>query len=147
MEGNFLRAGAGGAGFNSVCGADPGGRGRPCDLQRQVPAVQVVHVLGAPDSVHRQSAGPPYYATETCSHSATVQKTGEIPQVHFLDKVVGIPVGVQRLVPGLRQRRKLWKCRGCSSSTRLSSAGLCGDECFFWLFFRPFFALLQVVWS
>ena len=29
------------------------GRGRPCDLQRQVPAVQVAHVLeGAPDSVH-----------------------------------------------------------------------------------------------
>ena len=38
----------GGAGFNSVCGADPGGRGRPCDLQRQVPAVQVVHVLEGP---------------------------------------------------------------------------------------------------
>ena len=49
---------------------------------------QAVHVLeGAPDSVHRQSAGPPCCATETCTHSATVQKTGEIPHVQFLDKV------------------------------------------------------------
>ena len=40
--------------------------GRPCALQRQVPAVQVVHVLeGAPASVHRQSAGFPCCATET----------------------------------------------------------------------------------
>ena len=40
--------------------------GRPCAVQRQVPAVQVVHVLeGAPASVHRQSVGPPRCATET----------------------------------------------------------------------------------
>ena len=67
------------AGFNSVCGADPGGCGRPCD--RQVPAVQVVHVLeGAPDSVHRQRGGLFRCAPATCTHSATVQKTGDIPQ-------------------------------------------------------------------
>ena len=31
---------------------------RPCDLQRQVPAVQVVHVFeGAPATIHRQSGG------------------------------------------------------------------------------------------
>ena len=40
--------------------------GRPCALQRQVPTVQVVHVLeGAPASVHRQSAGFQCCATET----------------------------------------------------------------------------------
>ena len=37
----------------------------------------------------------------------TVQKTGEIPQVLFLDTVV-TPVIVQRQVLGLRQYRKLW---------------------------------------
>ena len=40
--------------------------GRPFALQRQVPTVQVVHVLeGAPASVHRQSAGFQCCATET----------------------------------------------------------------------------------
>ena len=42
--------------------------GRPCAVQRQVPAVQVVHVLeGAPASVHRQSVGLPCCATGTWS--------------------------------------------------------------------------------
>ena len=40
------------------CRLFPPGCGRLCDLQQQVPAVQVVHVLeGAPASVHRQSGG------------------------------------------------------------------------------------------
>ena len=43
--------------------------------------------------------GPSCCATETCSHSA-VQKTGEIPQVVFLD-TVEMPVVVQRQVLGL----------------------------------------------
>ena len=48
------------------CRLFPPGCGRLCDLQRQVPPVQVVHVLeGAPASVHRQSVGPPRCATET----------------------------------------------------------------------------------
>ena len=46
----------------------------PVVFQRQVPAVQVVHVLEvAPDSVHRQ----------VCSRDA---KTVEIPQVHFFEQ-------------------------------------------------------------
>ena len=43
-----------------------------------------------------------------------MQKTGEIPQVLFLDTVV-LPVVVQRLVLGLRQYRKLWSLRSCST--------------------------------
>ena len=44
----------------------------------------------------------------------TVQKTGEIPQVLFLD-TVETPVVVQRQVLGLRQCRKLWNFRSCSA--------------------------------
>ena len=39
-------------------------------------------------------AGPPCCATETFTHSANVQKTGEIPQLLFLDKVDDMPVVV-----------------------------------------------------
>ena len=46
----------------AFCGADhrrgrggSRGRGRPCDLQRQVPAVPLLWRGGAPASVHRQS--------------------------------------------------------------------------------------------
>ena len=45
------------------CRLFPPGCGRLCDLQQQVPAVQVVHVLeGAPASVHRQSGGHSCFA-------------------------------------------------------------------------------------
>ena len=44
----------------------------------------------------------------------TVQKTGKIPQVLFLD-TVETPAVVQRQVLGLRQCRKLWNFRSCSA--------------------------------
>ena len=54
----------------------------PVVLQRQVPAVQVVHVLdGAPDPVHRQSADLPVVQLRP-------QNRRRVPQVQFWDKVV-----------------------------------------------------------
>ena len=119
--------------------------GRPCALQRQVPAVQVLHVLeGAPAAVHRQSAGFPCCATETwypqcyctedrlvpsgtvlgqsrcavlCNDSCFVRwcrKPVEFPQVHFLVKVICPLLSCLMLL--VRQRRKLWSFRSCSSS-------------------------------
>ena len=40
-----------------------------------------------------------------------------LPQVQFLDKVVDMPVVLQRQVLGLRQYRKLWNFRSCSADT------------------------------
>ena len=118
--------------------------GRACALQRQVPAVQVVHVLeGAPEFIDRVldfSVAQRRRGT----HSATVQKIDLFPQVQFLGKVVA-PVlcndrcfvrwcrkpvefpQVQFLVKVIcpllsclmllvRQRRKLWSFRSCSPS-------------------------------
>ena len=61
--GNFLRVGRGGRVLF--------GCGRPCDHQRQAPAVQVVRERGgAPDPVHRLSAGHSSCDGETFTHSA-----------------------------------------------------------------------------
>ena len=72
-------------GSPAFCGADhrrgrgdSRGRGRPCDLQRQVLAVPLLWRGGAPASVHRQSGGDDI--------------TVEIPQAQFLEKVVDVPV-------------------------------------------------------
>ena len=72
-------------GSPAFCGADhrrgrggSRGRGRRCDLQRQVPAVPLLWRGGAPASVHRQSGRGDI--------------TVEIPQVQFLEKVVDVPV-------------------------------------------------------
>ena len=119
-----LRRWGGGAGSTAFCGADPRGCGRPCVLQRRVPAVQEVRVEG--DSVLPQSVGHSSCDAETGTHNphapgavlgrlltsrcrATtgaqllfVDKVVDVPVVQvvwfvqFLDKVVDMPVGVQR---------------------------------------------------
>ena len=104
-------AGAGAAGGSLDCGC-------PCVHQRQVPAIHVVGERGgAPVPVHRQSGGLFRCAPGRVPTVQTVQKTGEILQVLFLD-TVETPVVVQRHVLGLRQCRKLWKFHRCSSWTR-----------------------------
>ena len=61
--------------------------GRPCARQRQVPAVQVVHVLeGAPASVYRQECWTFLFCVQRRVPTVrTVQKTVEVLQVLFLD--------------------------------------------------------------
>ena len=51
------------SGFSSGCG-------RPCDLQRRVPAAQEFRVPGASDPVPPQSAGHSSCDAETGTHSA-----------------------------------------------------------------------------
>ena len=93
------------AGFNSVCGADPGGCGRPCDL-RQVPAVHGVHVLeGAPDPVHRQSAGLPCCATETSPTVLLCRRPARSHRCCSWTRLV-TPVVVQRQVLGVDSAEK-----------------------------------------
>ena len=76
------------------------GCGRPCDHQRQAPAVHVVRERGgAFDSVLRQWLDIPVVLQRRVPTVQIVQKTGEIPQVVFLD-TVGMPVVVQRQVLG-----------------------------------------------
>ena len=97
-------------GSPAFCGADhrrgrggSRGRGRPCDLQRQVPAVPLLWRGGAPASVHRQSGRRVIFV--------------ENPQVQFLEKVVDVSVvcDVRCLS---RQCRKLWGF--CSSRCKCS---------------------------
>ena len=71
------------------------GRGRPCVLERQVPAVLV----------HRRRG----------THSVTVQKTDEIPQVLLLDKFDDIRC-CSTTGAGSWQCRKLWRFRSCTGS-------------------------------
>ena len=52
--------------------------GRPCDLQRQVLAVQGVRPDCASDSVHLQSAGHSCCAAETSTHSANSSLAGPL---------------------------------------------------------------------
>ena len=138
-------------GSPAFCGADhrrgrggSRGRGRPCDLQRQVPAVPLLWRGGAPTSVQRQTG--------------RVVFTVEIPQLQFLEKVVDVPV-VQVVVgsssswTGLANsegasdsvhRQSLWTFQFATETGTLS-AWYGGGEGFYVLFW-PFFALLQVVW-
>ena len=77
---------------------------------RQVPAVQVVHVLeGAPDSVHRQSADLPVLQQRRENRR---DSTGAV-----LSEVVARWCATT--VPGSRQGRKLRKFRSSCSSTRV----------------------------
>ena len=61
------------------------GCGRPCDHQRQVPAVHCVRGRGgAPDPVHRQSGGLFRCAPATCIHSANCAEDRRDPTAAVL---------------------------------------------------------------
>ena len=68
------------------------GCGRPCVLQRRVPAVQEVRVEGASDSVLPQSVGHSSCDAETGTHSANLHAPGA---------VLGGCAVVQRQVPAV----------------------------------------------
>ena len=78
------------------------GCGRPCALQRQVPAVLRVRSETTSDSVRLQRVGLYSCDAETGTRSANLHG-----QVQF-SKVVDMPVVVQRLAPGSGQSRQLW---------------------------------------
>ena len=69
--------------------------GRPCALQRQVPAAQGVLPIGSSDPVHLQSVGHYCCGAETSTHSAKLCRRLEIRQVQFLVDV-DTPVVAQR---------------------------------------------------
>ena len=84
----LFKVGWGGwAEFNGVCGADPGGRGRPCVFSDKFQQSESYMFSKVPQIQFIDRAGPPCCATETFTHSANCAKTGDIPQVLFLDKV------------------------------------------------------------
>ena len=60
----------------------------------------------------------------------TVQETGEIPQVLFLD-TVAMPVVLQRQVLGLRQYRKLWNFRSCCAD-KVGDVPVCAVHRWLW---------------
>ena len=78
------------------------GCGRPCALQRHVPAGLRVRSESASDSVRLQMVGPSSCDVETGTRSANLHG-----QVQF-SGVVDMPVVVQRLAPGSGQSRQLW---------------------------------------
>ena len=66
--------------FKGWGGRVPLGCGRPCDHQRQAPAVHCVRERGgAPDPVHRDSAGHSCCDAETFTHSANCPEDRRVP--------------------------------------------------------------------
>ena len=54
------------------------GCGRPCEHQRQVPAVQGVRPVGAPDPVHLHCVGHSCCGAETSTHSLAGDSPGAV---------------------------------------------------------------------
>ena len=94
--------------------------GRPCALQRQVPAVQVVHVLeGAPASVHRQSAGFPCCAMETWYPQCYCTEDRLVPSGTVLGQSRAARVVQRQLLRSLVQ-----KTRGVSTGAFLGQGDM-----------------------
>ena len=75
----------------------------PANMQPQVPAIQVVpRTMGFIDSGHSSCTTRDFYP-----HFQNVQKTVEITQVHYVDKIVGVlPILWHRQVPIFQTSQK-----------------------------------------
>ena len=104
-------------------GLGSGGCGRPCDHQRQAPAVHCVRERGgAPFQFIDRVVDFSVVFQRRVPTVQTVQKTGEFPQVLFLDRLM-TPVVMQRQVLGVDS------AENCGSSTVAVLGQGCGHAC------------------